>query len=493
MKPVLFVRRAALAAVLVGAAGLGAALYNHEYASGLDSTGSLATVQQLSDTFAAVAQEAAPAVVYIEVEKEVKGSPTGFFWRGPEGFDPGELFGFPLPFGLRPPRSLPFGDQLITGQGSGFVISPDGYIVTNHHVVGEADRVKVTFSDGEKRDAKIVGTDQQTDVALIKVEGDNLPTIKLGDSDRIRVGEWVLAIGNPFGQQNSVTSGIVSARGRSDVRIVDYADFIQTDAAINPGNSGGPLINMNGEVVGVNTAIMSRSGGSEGIGFAIPSNMVKYVVDQLRTNGSVTRGFLGIGIQNLTPELADWFSTREGRGVLIAEVVPDSPAEKAGLKQDDIIVELDGKPVQDSATFRNRIAMTDPGKDIDLTIVRGGERMTKRVEVGTLESDAAEAIVPAKDEAQGERLGMMLEPLTDETAKRLGYEGLSGVVVSQVVPGSPAMRAGIRPGCLITEVNKKAVSNIQEFRAAIREGRDGSTLLRVREGKSSRYVAIETK
>lgn len=491
MKEISFVRRAALAAVVVGAAGIGAAFYNHQYASGLDTSGSLATVQQLSDTFAAVAQEAAPAVVFIEVEKEVKGSPAGFFWRGPEGLDPGELFGFPLPFGFRPPRSLPFGDQLITGQGSGFVISPDGYIVTNHHVVGDADRVKVTFSDGEKRDAKIVGTDQQTDVALIKVEGDNLPTITLGDSDRIRVGEWVLAIGNPFGQQNSVTSGIVSARGRSDVRIVDYADFIQTDAAINPGNSGGPLINMSGEVVGVNTAIMSRSGGSEGIGFAIPSNMVKYIVDQLRTHGSVTRGFLGIGIQNLTPELAAWFKAEQNRGVLVAEVVPDSPAEKAGLKKDDVIIELDGKPVRDSASFRNQVAMTDPGKDVNLTILRDGERMTKRVEVGTLDNETAEAVVPAKDDSQGERLGMLLEPLTEETAKRLGYEGLSGVVVSQVAPGSPAMRAGIRPGALITEVNKKEVANIQEFRAALKEGRNGSTLLRVREGNSSRYVAIE--
>jgi serine protease Do len=460
---------------------------------GQDHTESVAAVEAMSDAFAFVANQVSPAVVFIEIEKTVSPRPAAFL--GPDGFGNGlpDFFGQAPrrgPGGMGDPSAGQY--PVPVGQGSGFIVSSDGYIVTNNHVTDGADRMKVTLADGREFEAELVGADPQTEIALIKVDANELPTVKLGDSDVLRVGEWVLAIGSPFGLSHSVTSGIVSARERGNVGIVDYADFIQTDAAINPGNSGGPLLNMKGDVVGMNTAIVSRGGGSNGIGFAIPVNMVKSVVDQLRDHGSVTRGFLGVGIQELTPELSQWFGLKDKRGVLIAQVSPDSPAEKAGIQRDDVIVEMDGKSVSEMGTFRSHIATKKPGTSVELGILRNGERITKEVDLGSLEGKQVAANEP-EAQAGPTGLGIELQALTNEIAQQLGYEGQTGIVVAGVAPGSPAARAGLRPGMLVTEVNKQQVHNVREFQQALKDGAQGkSALLLVREGEGSRYVAIET-
>jgi serine protease Do len=288
-----------------------------------------------------------------------------------------------------------------------------------------------------------------------------------------------------------VTSGIVSARGRGNVGIVDYADFIQTDAAINPGNSGGPLLDMSGEVVGMNTAIVSRTGGSNGVGFAIPINMVKFITDQLREHGSITRGFLGIGIQNLTPDLAKWFGIDQSQGVLIAEVSKDSPADHAGLERDDVIVDYNGKPVEEIGAFRSHIATTVPGSNVELGIVRGGKHLTKTLKAGGLPAEKMASTGNTPQEAGAEDLGLAVQGMTDDMAKRLGYEGESGVVVSQVAPGSEAARAGVKPGDLVREVNKKEINNPRDFQQALQhDSRAHKALLLVQEGQASRYVTL---
>ncbi|MFQ5902242.1 MAG: Do family serine endopeptidase, partial [Candidatus Binatia bacterium] len=309
-------------------------------------------LRETGKAFAAVARKISPAVVFIKVEKTVTGgspfSPSMPF--GDEFFR--HFFGEPFPY-RQPPRQR----QRIVGQGSGFIISSDGYIVTNNHVVGDADKVIVGLIDGREFTAKTIGTDPHTDVAVIKIEAKYLPVLPLGDSDALEVGEWVLAIGNPFGLSHTLTAGIVSAKGRSSIGITDYEDFIQTDAAINPGNSGGPLINLEGRAVGINTAIFSQTGGYMGIGFAIPINMAKSIRDQLIKHGSVTRGYLGIMIQDITPALAKTFGLDTTKGVLISEVTKGSPAGMAGLARGDVIVEFNGHPVEKVGPFHNEVAL----------------------------------------------------------------------------------------------------------------------------------------
>jgi serine protease Do len=463
----------------------------------------LTMAQAMSTSFEQTAAKASPAVVFIQVEKQMKVTPAA--WGGPENgpMDPQDMFKFffgpgqggPGPGGLgkggRHMMPEPNQCPVPFGQGSGFIISADGYIVTNNHVVGDADRVKVTLQDGREFTAKRVGSDPDTEIALIKIDATGLPTLTLANSDHVRVGEWVLAIGSPFGLDHSVTSGIVSARGRSNVGIVDYADFIQTDAAINPGNSGGPLLDLNGEVIGMNTAIASHSGGSNGVGFAIPSNMITFIVDQLREHGTISRGFLGISIQNLTPDLAKWFGVKDGHGILIADVAKDSPAEKAGLQRDDLIVEVNGSPVGETGAFRSHVATTPSGKKIELGILRGGNRITKSIEIGS--KPAEHVALGDKAQPEGESdLGISVQGLTDDLAKRLGYEGESGVVVAQVEPGSAAARAGIQPGALIEEVNKQKVENPREFEQALKKDpQKHSALLLLKEGQTKHYVALE--
>lgn len=443
------------------------------------------TLRSLSKAFTRLAQKALPSVVFIKVER---GESAG---RGPSDFNnPFDLFGeefFERFFGKRQPGRQPKQPRQM-GQGSGFVISKDGYILTNHHVVGEADRILVGFSDGRELPAKTIGTDPKSDVAVIKIDGKNFPVLPLGDSDALEVGEWVMALGNPFGLSHTITVGVVSAKGRSQVGIVDYEDFIQTDAAINPGNSGGPLINLNGEVVGINTAIFSRSGGYMGIGFAIPVNMAKSIEKQLVSSGKVTRGYLGVRIQELTDDLAKSFGVESTAGVLIAEVSKGGAAEKAGLKTGDVVIAFDGKPLRDPGQFRNAVALVAPGTTIPLVVMRGKKRLDVSVKVGELPT---EPVASTAEPERAEPLGFNVQDLSSELAQQLGYKRGDGVVVTQVEPNSAAYEAGIRRGMLILQVNQKTVNNTQAFHEALAGAeRSKRVLLLVQDRKSTRYVAL---
>jgi serine protease Do len=381
------------------------------------------------------------------------------------------------------------------GSGSGFIISEDGYIITNNHVVGEADAVSVTLDDGRELEAKVIGADPDSDVALIKVDAKNLPYLEFADSSEVEVGQWVLAFGSPFGLSRTVTAGIVSATGRKNVGMLGFEDFIQTDAAINPGNSGGPLVDLYGRVVGVNTLIYSRSGGYMGIGFAIPVNMAKWVKDQLLAEGDVTRGYLGVWIQDLDNDIAQSFGLdRDRRGALIGEVGEDSPAADAGLKHGDVVVEMDGTPVRDSASLRNRVAMIAPGNNVDLTVLRGDDKANVTVTIGERPENVETATSrPGREEAapEFEGLGIRVQDLSDDIAAQLGYEGEDGVVVTRVNPNSPAAEAGIRQGNLIQQVNRQTVSNVQEFRSAFEEApKDRPISLLLSDGRASRFVAL---
>jgi len=460
----------------------------NSFASDIDDQ-NIALLDRTAKAFAAVVKKAVPAVVFVRVEKTVESRGTASPFQFQEPFDFFNDPFFERFFGphFQPRRRMPrkFRQR---GQGSGFIISKDGYILINNHVVGDADLIKVKLSDGREFKAKVIGTDPQSDVAVIKIDATNLPVLRLGDSDKLEVGEWVIAIGNPFGLSQTVTVGVVSAKGRSRIGINDYEDFIQTDAAINPGNSGGPLVNIHGEAVGMNTAIFSRSGGYMGIGFAIPINMAKAIKDQLLKKGKVTRGWLGVVIQDIDEELAKSFGLEKTEGVLIAEVSEGSPAEKAGLKQGDIILRLNGKKVDDLGELRNKIALTAPGTKVKLEVLRENKRRTIQVTIG--EQPAGKAIGMAQHEILG-KIGLVVQDLTEELAKQFGYRESQGVLVAEVEPGSPAARVGIRPGHLIEEVNRKRVHNMDEFvRALAQSKKTKSVLFRVRDGEFSRYVAI---
>ena len=444
-----------------------------------------------SQAIVSVSKKAKPSVVHIRVEKTVDNDSAN------QQFE--EMFNSPFFehfFGPQSPQNpnRPRRQQKMHGQGTGFIISSDGLILTNNHVVEEADTIKVMLSDHREFIAKVIGTDPQTDVALIQIkDGGNLPAIALGDSDALEVGEWVIAIGNPFGLDQTVTMGVVSAKGRSRVGINEYENFIQTDAAINPGNSGGPLINTHGEVIGINSALISASGGYMGIGFAIPINMVKSIRDQLQAKGKVTRGWLGVVIQDVDKNLAKSFGLKDARGILVSDVQPDSPAAKAGLKQGDVILQLDGNALSDVADLRNRIALILPGKNSALTIIRDGKE--QQVEVTITEQPAKSGKGGAAPTNQGGgsagRFGLSFQDLTPELAERFGYQGKQGVIVSKVEEGSPAGEAGMRPGQLVEEINKKPVGNLAELQAELRNVHDQKQLLlKVRSGDYSQYVAL---
>lgn len=448
----------------------------------------LETLRESGKAFRSVAKQVSPAVVFIQVEKTIEQQNAGAnpFGNHPFGDEFFRRF-FDQPNNNRSPQKR--APRQSMGQGSGFIISADGYIMTNNHVVGDADRVTVRLLDGREFTAKIVGTDPPTDIALIKIDADRkLPFLKLGDSDKMEVGDWVLAFGNPFGLSHSLTAGIVSAKGRSGIGLTDYENFIQTDAAINPGNSGGPLVNLDSEVIGMNTAIFSRSGGYMGIGFAIPINMAKNIYQQLVEHGSVTRGRLGVYIQELTQDLADSFDIKQTRGILVAQVIEDSPAEKAGLKQGDVILKLDGKKMAKVARFRNIIALTRPGSDIKLTILRNGKKRNLTVTIGSLETNTKGKPVSADNLP---KLGLSLQKLTTELAAQFGYKDANGVLVTAVEPDSVAGRAGIKRGDLIEEVNRKAVSSPRQVRKILKESDKKTILLLVRQGDASRYLALK--
>ncbi len=437
------------------------------------------SLQQTSKAFSSVAKNAVPAVVFIKVEKKVEtGSMVG----------PGSPFGNNDPFDFfrdRQPRTPRERRQM--GQGSGFIISGDGYIVTNNHVVGDADVITVKVHDGREFTARKIGSDEKSDVAVIKIDGENLPTLPLGDSDALEVGEWVIAIGNPFGLAETLTFGIVSAKGRSTVGINDYEDFIQTDAAINPGNSGGPLINLEGEAIGINTAIFSSSGGSVGIGFAIPINMAKNIKDQLVKDGKVTRGQLGVMIGELTKDLADYFGADSTKGVLVSAIMKDSPAEKAGLEAGDIILKIDGRDVEGTGQLRNTVAMVAPGTKVQLLVYRDGREKTVTVSIGEL----SETVVNKEASELPKKLGLTVQDLTEEMRQYYSLGSEEGVVVSGVDPDSRAFAAGIRPGTIILSVNRSKVGSTKEFGEVLQASvKTKKVLLLIKEQRYTRFVVL---
>ena len=420
--------------------------------------------------FTDIALAVSPAVVNVRTEKVIKGGgPVFRHFQNPFGKeDPFRDF-FERFFGDVPRRE--FKQRSL---GSGFCIDKEGFIVTNNHVVENADEIKVKLKDGKEYDAKIVGRDAKTDIALIKVKSwKGFKTVKLGDSDELKVGEWVVAIGSPFGLEHTVTAGIVSAKGRV-IGSGPYDDFIQTDASINPGNSGGPLINMKGEVVGINTAIFSRSGGNVGIGFAIPISLARGIIDQLKTSGTVTRGWLGVSIQDLTSDLAEYYGVKDGKGALVGEVFEGDPADKAGIKAKDVIIKVDGDKIEDSRDLSQKIAEIRVGEKITVKVVRGGKEHTFRVEIDKrTEGKESLALQQPKEETD---LGMTVSALTRELARRLNMSETEGVVVVGVEQDGPADKADVQEGDLILEIDHKPIKTLEEYQSQIKKVKKGETI-----------------
>ena len=390
-------------------------------------------------------------------------------------------------FGNAPPRE--FKQRSL---GSGFIIDASGLILTNSHVVQKAEKIEVSLSDGRRFNAEIVGHDQMTDLALIRIQtGENLPQLPLGDSESLEVGDWVVAIGSPFGLGNTVTAGIVSAKYRK-IGTSAYDDFIQTDASINPGNSGGPLLNLEGEVIGVNTAIFSRSGGNIGIGFAVPINMVKELLPQLK-RGKVIRGWLGVLVQELSPELREKLGLEDEQGALVSDVTKESPAEQAGIQRGDLITSFDGTPVTEMSDLPGVVAMTPVGKEVVVEVLRKGRTRQFKVKVGEL------PIPQEETEASGEmpstpQLGLGLKEVTPEFSQRFGLPVATGLVVVQVVPDSPAAEAGMMPGDVILEVEQEAVEKVDDFIALTKDLQPGdSVLMLVYRGGNTLYLTLEVQ
>ncbi len=414
--------------------------------------------------------------------------------RRETGGRPSIPFQLPFPFSDRfggAPFGEPAPERRREGLGSGVVVSRDGVILTNNHVVEGASEVTVIDADDNRYRAKVVGADPPSDVAVLKVDNPNgkLVPLPFGDSGAVRAGDVVLAIGNPFGVGHTVTMGIVSAKGRSGMGIVDYEDFIQTDAAINPGNSGGALIAMDGRLIGINTAILSRTGAYAGIGFAVPAAMAQPIMNSLLESGKVERGFLGVNIQTIEPGLAEALNLSSTRGALVSDVTQDSPAAKAGLKQGDVIIEFDGSPVADASVLRNVVAAKKPGQTVKIEISRDGQRSTLSVVLGQLEAKSTQEPTSA---APGPSFGLGLAPLTDELRQQLNVdpEVKSGVVISAVTPGSPADEAGLRRGDLLLEVNRNAVSSPARAAELLEDKTKRALLLVYREGNKL-FVALD--
>jgi serine protease Do len=454
--------------------------------------GSLDPLRESSRAISEVVKRVEPAVVFISVSKEAETGPqmkSGEPFQFNDPMDPYSNEFFERFFKHRAPQRGGQQQGTAMGQGSGLIISSEGHILTNNHVVGDADRIMVKLSDGREFQAKTIGTDPQTDVALIQIDATGLPVLPLGNSTSLEVGEWVIAIGNPFGLAQTVTVGVVSAKGRSSVGIVDYENFIQTDAAINPGNSGGPLINLDGEAIGINTAIFSKSGGYMGIGFAIPIDMAKEIKNQLIESGEVTRGWLGVGIQDLSNDLAESFGLKQTTGVLITQVSPDSPARKGGIEQGDIVIEYNGRKIRNGGDFRNQVALTKPGYRASITVIRDANRKNLKVTIGTLGASPSAASTRQDTPKQ---IGLAVQEMTEELARELGHEPGVGVLVSRVETGSEAERKGIGRGMVIVEVNRVKVNSVQAFDKALAASKSRkSVLLLVNDRQYSRYVTLK--
>ncbi len=469
-------------------------------APGAISESVVAPAEQLGMAFAAVAAHVKPAVVSVYSEKmeQVQSQDLPF----PFGDDFFRQF-----FGESPPQMGPHNHRREfrvpqRGMGSGMILDREGHILTNYHVVRQVDEIKVQLADKRSFKAKIVGTDPKTDVAVIKIVGDipkDLPTVQLGDSDALQDGHLVIAIGAPFGLTQTVTNGIISAKGRSDVGIAAFEDFLQTDAPINPGNSGGPLVNMRGEVIGMNSAIatggmqLGGEGQSAGVGFAIPSNMIKSMLPTLIKGGKITRGLLGVLIQDVNEDLARQFHLPDTRGALVSQVNKDSPAEKAGLQSGDVIVRYDGKQVRDTRQLRNLVAATAPGSSVSIGVMRDGKEQTLSATIGKMSAETTASATPSgKASDQLAKLGLSVQTLTPELAQQFDLKGEHGVVISGVDPGSPASMANLQEGDLIVEANRVPIDNIGELQNALGKSPDQALLLVKRNGASV-FVVIRMK
>jgi serine protease Do len=437
-------------------------------------------------SFADLAERVKPAVVNISTTTTVKipGNPFKHFF-GPDQGDQNDPFG---DFFKRYFNDLPDKPMKQQSLGSGFIINKDGFIITNNHVVDNADEIKVKLSDGREYKAKVIGRDSKTDLALIKISSafESLPVLALGDSDKMRVGDWVMAVGNPFGLEQTVTQGIISATGRV-IGSGPYDNFLQTDAPINPGNSGGPLVNLKGEVIGINTAIVP---GGQGIGFAIPSTMAKSITGQLKDKGKVVRGWIGVTIQTVTPELARSFGIKEAKGALVGEVVNGGPAEKGGIKTGDIIVSFDGKTVKNSNDLPRLVSETPVGKTVDVTVIRENKevKIAIRVEEMTEEKIAAQSSAPVLS------FGMKVDNITPQWRQQFGTTEKSGALVVEVEQGSLADEAGIQRGDVIKEVNRKAVKNLTDFNVAMaKSGKGQPILFFLKRGKQTFFVTLESQ
>ncbi len=449
----------------------------------------LSAVQDLSLAFEDVANVIKPSVVNISAAKRISAPNTIHRIPGPMLQGPfRDFFGdeFFHRFFQQQPQQRGYVQQ---GAGTGVIVSDNGYILTNNHVVAGADEVTVKLTDDRSFTAEVIGTDPKTDLAVIKINATNLYPATFGDSDDLRIGQWVVAVGNPFGLSNTLTAGIVSATGRANMGIVEYEDFIQTDAAINPGNSGGPLVNIKGEVVGINAAIFTKSGGYMGIGFSIPVNLAKSVLDDLIENGRVVRGWLGVLIQDLNEGLSASFGYSGTDGALVGDVTSGSPAEKAGIKEGDILITFDGKSFKNTKQLRSLVAATEPGSKTPVEVFRDGRRATYYVQIGELEAQLASAHA----EDPSDELGITVRTLTADMATQLGYDDVHGVIVTNVDPLGLAAKAGIRPNDVILKVHGTAVANVTEFRHEIgKHNLKEGVRLRIQSGPNERFAFLQS-
>ncbi len=443
------------------------------------------TLKDFNDAFVQIAESATPSVVTIFTEKTVNR----------RFMSPFDFFGSPFDDFFESPRrrdeSSNGRKEVLHGLGSGVIVSSDGYILTNNHVVDKADTIYIRTHDNRKLQAKVIGTDPKTDIAVIKTEAKNLKPIAIGNSDALRVGEWVIAIGSPLGEKlaRTVTQGIVSAKGRANVGLADYEDFIQTDAAINPGNSGGPLVNINGELVGINTAIASRTGGFQGIGFAVPSNMARQIMQSLIKTGKVTRGWLGVTIQDVDENIAKGLKLKKAEGVLVGTVVEDSPAKAGGLKTGDVILEMNGKKIRDTVELRNSVARTSPGTTVKLTIWRDGTIRKLSVKLDEIPD---QPVAAEQQQEMDDLLGFSAAPMSPDLASRYRLQTDAGkVVVTDVEPAGNAYRAGLRSGDVIKAANRKNITSYKQFLSIVGKVKQGDLLfLLINRGGSNVYFAF---
>jgi len=440
--------------------------------------------------FVEVAKVVTPAVVNIATTRVIKGGDEGDGGSGGPFLDDPffrRFFGDDFYRQFEAPRQRK--EQSL---GSGVLVD-GGYIVTNNHVIAKADEIKVLLADKREFKGKLVGTDPKTDLAVVKIAATGLPTIPWGDSTKLQVGEYVLAVGNPFGLNQTITMGIVSAVGRANVGIADYEDFIQTDAAINPGNSGGALVNVRGELIGINTAIFTRSGGYMGIGFAVPSTMAKTVIDSLINKGKVVRGWLGITIQEVSPELAKQFGLKDAHGALVSDILEGSPAEKAGVKRGDVITEIDKRPVENASQLRNLVAQLEVGARAQLKVIRDKKEKVLEVTIGEQPKDLGKAGGRSEEESQSEGVlaGLSVHDLTPEFARRFGLNEEEGVVVTKVEQGSVAEDGGVQRGDVILEINRQAIHNTRDFQKIAREvGKGDSVLLLINRQGQALFITL---